>query len=178
MRDLYIMIGLGVSLFASIVLAFIFFDFWQQEEDKVFSLRKENERLERQVKAIETNNDEILLSIGEEYTEKQFTYSEDDHDRGIKVMGEFYSEAYKNKLKKLQRKRTDEKEAAVGRSSVKIMDSIYNKKADDKAKVTVTFEQITQLDGIKAKVLYDIVLDMVYTEKGWKINNMQLIEKI
>ena len=178
MRNLYIMIGLGVSLFASVVVAFIFFDFWQQEKDKGISLSKENERLEWQIKAIESNTDENLLAIGEEYTKKQFTYSVNDYDRGLEVMGDYYSNAYKNKLKKLKGKHSDEKEAAIGRSSVKIIDSLYNKKAADKAKVTVTFEQITQLDGIKSKVLYDIVLDMVYVEDEWKINNMQLIEKI
>lgn len=178
MKNVYIMIGLGVSLFVSVAVAFIFFDFWQQEKDKAISLSKDNERLERQIKAIESNTDENLLSIGEAYTEKQFTYSEGDHDRGVKVMGDYYSEAYKSKLKKLKGKHTDEKEAAVGRSKVKIIDSAYNKKAADKAKVTVTFEQITQLDGLKTKVLYDIVLDMVYIKDSWKINDMQLIEKI
>ena len=175
MNKIYVSISLGVLLIASVVTAFIFFDFWKGEQKRVIALEKELNVLELKIEALNANNEQTILSIGEDYVKDVFTYKESDQKKTD--VNEYYTDEYKSKLDQLKGDH-EEEIAVIGSSNVNILNGIYNKMSEDHAAVTVSFEQITDLDGFKTKVLYDIKLDMVYVKDEWKINEMELVEKI
>ena len=175
MKNIYVSISLWVLLFVSVVVGFIFFDLWKQEQGKVKGLEKDLKGLELKIEALNGNNEQDILSIGEDFVKEAFTYSASDQSKPD-VM-DYYTDEYKDKLDQLKGDHVEE-EAVIGSSSVNVLDKVYNKVSEDHAAVTVSFEQNTNLDGLKTKVLYDVVLDMVYKDHEWKINNMKLIEKV
>lgn len=176
MNKFYGRIILGILLLGFSVLSFVLYDSWQQSKEEVITLEKELIEREEKIAALNANQDQDLIRLGEEFATILFSYDSKQDESSSERALERTIGAAKDKLA------GDASEEEYGEmsgveditSTVSILDSNYNKLAADKAAVIIQFEQLVSMDSTHAKILNEMKLQMIYTEDGWKVEDYEI----
>lgn len=169
--------SIAALVFAS--CAVFFFMEWQNEKDQRIALEQEVKASEVKIEALNSNHEDKLNKAGIEFITNLLTYGPNQvHNASADALKQTIGTA-RDKLQgkdaEGQQETFEEFEYDVS-SEVKIQGSQYNKIADDQAQVTIQFEQLTEVDGMKAAAVNEVVLNMRYVKGEWKVSDFDIIQ--
>jgi hypothetical protein len=178
MKMLISVITLGGLLILSLIGNVIFFDFWNQEKEKVQELK---DQVVTAAPVDHQDQETQILSVSEKFVERMFSFNpEEDQEKRRNSLESFSTDRVKVKLfGKGKKAENGEFHGSHDNliSSVKIIKSDYKKNTIDPAEVVLQIEQSIESKNMRQKAVYEVRLKLV-EESGWKVNDYQVEQKI